>query len=105
MPPHLDHFRIFFRAMKGGEPVLVWPDERWRLTSIDFVPWASQPVVLPVIGPTPIDLDGGATRTVRFRVFDGETGELERVVADGRPPAFTRGGLRRNGVASASARR
>ncbi|MFK7738867.1 MAG: TolB family protein [Planctomycetota bacterium] len=40
----------------GLEPLLLWPDERWQLTSLDFVPWAATTVVLPLTGPTPVDI-------------------------------------------------
>lgn len=38
----------------GGTPTLVWPDERWQLTGLDFVPGLA---VAPAAGaPTPLDV-------------------------------------------------
>lgn len=72
--------RLATVPVAGGEPTLVWPDERWQLTSVDFVRWPQPASTPPTVGPTPVDLERDGSFTVVLA--SGASGAVSQLVED-----------------------
>lgn len=72
--------RLSTMPLAGGEPVLLWPDERWAVTSIEVVPWSETLAIVPTVGPTRVDVRRDATFSVALA--SDAFGSVEQFEAD-----------------------
>lgn len=68
--------RLAMLPAGGGEPVLLWPDERWRLEGVDALP--ALPAAPAAAAPVPLDVTGA---TIQIAAGNGQYGARAQLAA------------------------